>query len=72
MFGVVFGFVANRLFPEFVGWSAALIYGMSGNGPTPDALSADVTRFLAPFVGMVLAVLVLASVRLAKRVGLLR
>ncbi|HKE83676.1 MAG TPA: hypothetical protein VKB50_07980, partial [Vicinamibacterales bacterium] len=44
LIGVAFGFVANRFFPEFVAWSATIIYQISGNGPAPAAVAPDVTR----------------------------
>jgi hypothetical protein len=66
LFGVLIGFVANRFAPEFVESSAALIYRLSGNGQVSAAISSDTRRFLAPLVGMVLAVLVLAAWRLVK------
>jgi hypothetical protein len=66
LFGVVFGLVANRLFPEFVQSAAGLIYRVSGNGVAPSQISADATRFLAPLVGMVLAVIGLAAWRLVR------
>lgn len=68
LFGVLFGFVANRFFPEFVELSATLIYRLSGNGQPPAALAPDAVRFLAPLVGMLLAVIALAAVQLIRRV----
>jgi uncharacterized membrane protein YccC len=65
LFGVLFGFVANRFAPEFVDSSAALIFRLSGNGHA-SAISSDTRRLLAPLVGMVLAVLVLAAWQLVK------
>jgi hypothetical protein len=67
LIGVLFGFIANRFFPGFVESSAALIYRLSGNGLPPATLAPDAARFLAPFVGMLLAVLALAAVQLLKR-----
>jgi hypothetical protein len=54
--GVLFGFVANGLFSEFVNSSAALIYRPSGHGQPSAALAPEATR-LAPLVGMLLTVL---------------
>jgi hypothetical protein len=67
LMGVFFGFIANRFFPGFVESSAALIYRISGNGVPPATLAPDAARFLAPLVGMLLAVLALAAVQLVKR-----
>jgi hypothetical protein len=67
-FGVVFGVVANRFFPEFVQATAALIYRASGNGAAPAASSPETTRFLAPLVGMVLAVIALGVWRFIRLV----
>jgi hypothetical protein len=72
LFGVLFGFVANSFFPGFVEWSAAVIYRLSGNGQPPAVLGADTARFLAPLVGMMLAVMALAAVQLAKRLTRMR
>ena len=72
LIGVLFGFVANRFFPGFVESSATLIYRLSGNGQPPAALAPDAARFLAPLVGMLLAVLALAAVQLAKRLMRMR
>lgn len=66
LFGILFGFVANRFFPGSVETIAALIYRLSGNGPPPAALAPEATRFLAPLVGMLLAVAALAVVQLVK------
>jgi hypothetical protein len=67
LIGVLFGFVANGFFPNFVESSAGLIYRLSGNGQPPVTLGPDTTRFLAPLVGMLLAVLALGALQLAKR-----
>ena len=67
LIGVLFGFVGNKFFPGFVESSATLIYRLSGNGQPPAALAPDAARFLAPLVGMLLAVLVLATVQLIRR-----
>jgi hypothetical protein len=64
LLGLLIGFVTNRFVPDFVESSAALIYRLSGNGPASAAISSDTRRFLAPLVGMVIAVLVLAAWRL--------
>jgi hypothetical protein len=72
LIGVLFGFVANRFFPGFVESSAALIYRLSGNGQPPAALGPDAARYVAPLVGMVLAVMALAAVQLAKRLTRMR
>jgi uncharacterized membrane protein YccC len=72
LIGVLFGFVANRFFPGFVESIAALIYRLSGNGPPPAALAPDATRFLAPLIGMLLAVVALAAVQLVKRLTRMR
>jgi hypothetical protein len=72
LIGVLFGFVANRFFPSFVESNAALIYRLSGNGQPPAALGPDAAQFVAPLVGMVLAVMVLAAVQLAKRLTRMR
>jgi len=68
LIGILFGYVANAFFPEFVKSSAALVYRLSGNGQPATALTPDAARFLAPLVGMLLAVLALAGVQLVKRV----
>jgi len=62
------GFAANGFFPDFVESSAAIIYRLSGNGRPSAALTPDAARFLAPLVGMLLAVLALAAVQLVKLV----
>jgi hypothetical protein len=70
LLGVLFGFVSNALFPEFVQSAAAVIYRVSGNGSAAAPLSPDAVRFLAPLVGMLLAVVGLGAwrvVRLATR-----
>lgn len=67
LFGVLFGFVANGFFPEFVQSAAVAIYRMSGNGPEPVTIGPDATRFLAPLIGMVLAVVVLGAWQLIRR-----
>ncbi len=67
LFGVLFGFVANRFFPEFVQKAAGVVYWLSGNGQPSAPASPDVTRFLAPLVGIVLAVLVLGAWRLVRQ-----
>jgi hypothetical protein len=66
LLGVVFGFVANRLFPEFIRSAAGVVYRLSGNGTALSEISADSTRFLAPLVGMVLAVVGLAAWRVVR------
>ena len=68
LFGVLFGFVANRFFPEFVQSVAVLIYRVSGNGPALGTISLEATRFLAPLVGMVLAVIVLGTWHVVRNV----
>jgi hypothetical protein len=65
LFGVLFGMVANRFFPDFVASASMLIYRASGNDPIPAALSPTATHVLAPLVGTVMAVAVLACWRLA-------
>jgi hypothetical protein len=65
LFGVLFGMVANRFFPDFVGSASMLIYRASGNDPILAALSPTATHVLAPLVGIVMAVAVLASWRFA-------
>ena len=72
LIGVLFGFVANRFFPDVVVSSAALIYRLSGNGEPPAAVAPDSARFLAPLVGTLLAVLALAAVGLVKRLTRIR
>ena len=66
LFGVLFGFVANRFFPEFVRSAAVAIYRVSGNGPDPVTIEPDATRFLAALIGMVLAVALLGAWRLIR------
>ena len=68
LIGILFGFVANRFFPGFVESSATLVSRLSGNGQPPAALAPDTTRFLAPLVGMLLAVLALPTVQLIRQV----
>jgi ABC-type dipeptide/oligopeptide/nickel transport system permease component len=72
LLGVLFGFVANRFFPGFVESSATLIYRVSGSGQPPLTLTPDTTRFLAPLVGMLLAVMALGAMQLAKRLRRMR
>ena len=72
LIGVLFGFVANRFFPDFVASSAALIYRLSGNSQPPAPIEPDSARFLAPLVGTLLAVLALAAVELVKRLTRIR
>ena len=67
LFGVLFGMVANRFFPEFVRSAAIAVYRVSGNGPDPVSVSAEATRFLAPLIGIVLAVALLGGWRLVRR-----
>ncbi|HZM61715.1 MAG TPA: hypothetical protein VFB85_18015 [Vicinamibacterales bacterium] len=64
LFGVLFGFVANQYFPDFVASASMLIYRASGNDPVAAAPSPATTRVLAPLVGTVLAVAVLGCWRL--------
>ena len=72
LFGVLFGFIADRFFPEFVQKAAGVVYWLSGNGQPSAPPSPDVTRFLAPLIGIVLAVLVLGAWRLARHLTLRR
>lgn len=65
LLGVLFGFVAGALFPDFVPFAAAVIYRVSGNG-TGVRVSPDAARILAPLVGMVLAVIGLAAWRVIR------
>lgn len=64
LLGVLFGMVANRFFPRVVESLAILIYRGSGNDSGSLAISPETTRFLAPLVGMLVAVSALAAWRL--------
>jgi hypothetical protein len=66
LFGVLFGFAANRFFPDFVRSAAVAIYRISGNSADPVPIGPDATRFLAPLIGMILAVVLLGAWRLIR------
>jgi hypothetical protein len=66
LFGVLFGMVANRFFPDFVRSAAVAIYRVSGSDADPATIGPEATRFLAPLVGMLLAAAVLAAWRLIR------
>lgn len=66
LLGIAFGFVANALFPEFVPSAAAVIYRVSGNGTPAALVSPEAARVLAPLVGLVLAVTILAAWRVVR------
>jgi len=64
--------IANRFFPRVVESLAISIYHSSGNDSGSFAISPETTRFLAPLVGMLVAVSALAAWRLLTFVRRLR